>query len=167
MRSAPGRRGRESSSGESRDLRSGDRRRRWSELPRGGAIPHRGPGFRRDDGCSPAADPLGDLAGAVADRAGHAVMLTAAVAVRADILPGAGGAGGGLVARRRGFAVHGASTRGGRTRFRGEPQGWWRICAVMKPFIAAGAVALAFAASPASAQEMFGGVYAHDVDTPL
>jgi lipid A 3-O-deacylase len=37
----------------------------------------------------------------------------------------------------------------------------------MKPFIATGAVALAFAASPASAQEVFGGVHAHDVDTPL
>jgi lipid A 3-O-deacylase len=37
----------------------------------------------------------------------------------------------------------------------------------MKPFIAAAAVALASAASPASAQEAFGGVYAHDVETPL
>jgi hypothetical protein len=37
----------------------------------------------------------------------------------------------------------------------------------MKPFIPAVAVALAAAASPASAQELFGGVYAHDVDTPL
>jgi len=37
----------------------------------------------------------------------------------------------------------------------------------MKPFLIGAAVALAAAATPASAQEVFGGVYAHDVDTPL
>ena len=36
----------------------------------------------------------------------------------------------------------------------------------MKPFLAAAAVALA-AAAPASAQEVLGGVFAHDVETPL
>jgi hypothetical protein len=36
----------------------------------------------------------------------------------------------------------------------------------MKPFLLA-AAALAAAATPASAQEVFGGVYAHDVETPL
>jgi hypothetical protein len=37
----------------------------------------------------------------------------------------------------------------------------------MKPFLAAAALVLAAAASTANAQEVFGGVYAHDVDTPL
>ena len=37
----------------------------------------------------------------------------------------------------------------------------------MKPFLLGGAIALASACAPASAQEVFGGLYAHDVDTPL
>lgn len=37
----------------------------------------------------------------------------------------------------------------------------------MKLYLAAAFAALAFAASPASAQEVFGGLHAHDVDTPL
>jgi hypothetical protein len=37
----------------------------------------------------------------------------------------------------------------------------------MKPFIAAGAAAFAAVASPVFAQEAFGGLAAHDVDTPL
>jgi hypothetical protein len=37
----------------------------------------------------------------------------------------------------------------------------------MKPLLLGAGVALLAAASPASAQEVFGGVFAHDVDTPL
>ena len=37
----------------------------------------------------------------------------------------------------------------------------------MKPILAGAALACAFAAPPARAQELFGGVYAHDVDTGL
>jgi hypothetical protein len=37
----------------------------------------------------------------------------------------------------------------------------------MKPFLAAAAALLALSSAPVSAQEVFGGVYAHDVETPL
>ena len=37
----------------------------------------------------------------------------------------------------------------------------------MKPFLLAAGTLAAVAATPAAAQEAFGGVYAHDVDTPL
>ena len=37
----------------------------------------------------------------------------------------------------------------------------------MKPFLAGAAAAILLTAAPAQAQEVFGGLFAHDVDTPL
>jgi lipid A 3-O-deacylase len=96
---------------------------------------------------------LGHLAGAAADGARGAVMLPGAVAVTANILAGAGGAGSRFVAGIFGNAAHGLTTRSHPGRFR-----------PMKLLLPA---ALALAAAPASAQELFGGVQVHDVDTGL
>ena len=55
-----------------------------------------------------------------------------------------------------------------RARFLAEPRGGRAVVAPMKHILAAAAAApLALAATPAAAQEIFGGVYAHDVKTGL
>ncbi len=107
-----------------------------------------------------------DLSGAVADGAGDPVMLAGAVAMAADILAGAGGARSGFVAGGGVVVAHGGPTRARAGGFPPEPVNEQRVCPVMKPFLAAVA-AFAVTAAPASAQEAFGGVFAHDVDTPL
>jgi lipid A 3-O-deacylase len=94
-------------------------------------------------------------------------MLAGAVAMAAEILACAGGSRGGFVARSGVVVAHARPNREGPERFRSEPAYERRVCIVMKRFPTGAAAALAAAASPASAQEVFGGVYAHDVETPL
>jgi lipid A 3-O-deacylase len=116
---------------------------------------------------STSGETLDHLSGAVADAAGGAVMLARAVAVAADILAGAGGSGRGLVAGGDVVVAHARPNRERPERFRSEPAYERRVCLVMNRFLTAVAAAFAATAAPASAQEVFGGVFAHDVETPL
>ena len=97
------------------------------------------------------------------------MMLAGAVAMPADILAGAGRSGSGLVAGRFVVVCH------VRVNTLVEP-GFPRVgtvrrqvgCRAMNKALLAAAAALpAVFATPASAQEIFGGVYLHDVETPL
>jgi lipid A 3-O-deacylase len=116
---------------------------------------------------SAARQSFGHLAGAVADGAGDSVVLAGAVAMAADILAGAGGSGGGFVARSGVVVAHVRPTPAGGTGSAGNRQPRRRVSRGMKPILTGAALALAFAAAPAQAQELFGGVLVHDVDTGL
>ena len=112
--------------------------------------------------------PFRDFPRAVADLARLAVMLAGAVAVAADILAGAGGAGRGFVAGFQGFAAHGCENRQAPQRFPREPRARAAVLAVMKvQYMTAAFLAAFLAATPAAAGEVFGGIYVHDVETPL
>jgi lipid A 3-O-deacylase len=95
-------------------------------------------------------------------------MLAGALAVGAYVLAGAGRAGGGLVAGILGGIAHIPPTTGLAA---GSPAGTGgladRLFRPMKILLAAAAAATAISAPPAAAQEAFGGLYAHDVDTGL
>jgi lipid A 3-O-deacylase len=96
-------------------------------------------------------------------------MLAGAVAVAADILAGAGRAGRGFVAWGGWGVAHPASNRPRRGWFRLRNQrtgdGFSRAMTYLKrTALAAAALLPALAATPAHADEVFGGVYAHDVD---
>ena len=94
-------------------------------------------------------------------------MLARAVAMAAEILAGAGGPRGRFVAGGAVLIAHNRPTRIRADRFRKEPEGAHGGCRAMKPILAGAALAFAFAAVPAQGQELFGGLYAHDVDTGL
>ncbi|MDB5722847.1 MAG: hypothetical protein JWP15_3465 [Alphaproteobacteria bacterium] len=97
----------------------------------------------RDAG-SGAAYALDHLAGAAAHGTFPVAMMAGAVAMRADILPGSRSAWRRFVARIGRFVAHAGSTQW-------KPAGSLLIAALLL-------------ASPARADELFGGVYAHDVN---
>lgn len=90
---------------------------------------------------------LSHLAGAAADRAFPVAMMAGAVAMGADILARSGRARRGLVAGIGRFVAHAMPTL-------------WR----RRGSLPLAALATLMMVSPARADEVFGGVYAHDVD---
>src|SRR5438309_2657503 len=113
---------------------------------------------------SAAGQALDDLAGAPADGAGLAVMLACAVAVAAEVLARSGRPRRGFVAGIGGLVAHGAGSARMRERFRRRNRRrGGRVQPSMIRTLAAAAALLCIAA-PAEAQEIFGGVYAHDVN---
>jgi hypothetical protein len=120
---------------------------------------------QEDFGKSAAGEAFDHLAGAVADGAGDAVMLPCSAAMPADVLARSRGARGGFVAGRNVAVAHAAPNPRRRARFRfGTDAASGYSLAMMLRLLAAAA---ALIASPAPAQEIIAGVYAHDVKTPL